>query len=37
MRSEADKLVFHAVLRAWEGETLVFEREFRDDVPRDFV
>lgn len=37
MRSSPDALLFHATLRAWDGELLVFEREFRDSVPRDFV
>jgi hypothetical protein len=37
MRSAGEALEFHATLRAWEGETLVFEREFRESVPREFV
>ena len=37
MRSEGEALVFDARLRAWEGETLIFERAFRDSVPRDFI
>ncbi len=37
MRAEPEALVFHATLRAWEGETLVFEREFNEAVPRDFI
>lgn len=37
LHSTPDHLVFHAHLRAWEGEDLVFEREFHDEVPRDFV
>ncbi|WP_022705144.1 CocE/NonD family hydrolase [Pseudorhodobacter ferrugineus] len=37
MRSTPEALVFHATLRAWDGETLVFERAFNESVPRDFV
>jgi len=37
MRSAPEALVFHATLRAWEGETLVFEREFNESVPRNFI
>ena len=37
MRSEPEALVFRATLCAWEGETLVFEREFNESVPRDFI
>ena len=37
MRSAPEALVFHATLRAWEGEVLVFEREFSESVPRDFI
>ncbi|WP_050528261.1 CocE/NonD family hydrolase [Pseudorhodobacter aquimaris] len=37
MWAEPEALVFHAHLRAYEGEALVFEREFREKIPRDFV
>lgn len=37
MRTTADALQFYAKLQAWEGETLVFEREFSQDVSREFV
>jgi hypothetical protein len=37
MHTTPDALVFHAVLQAWEGEDLVFEREFSESVPRDFT
>lgn len=37
MRTTPEALVFHASLQAWEGEDLVFEREFNESVPRDFV
>jgi len=37
MRGTPDALVFHATLQAWEGETLVFERLFSDQVARDFI
>lgn len=37
MWAEPDDLVFRAKLRAWEGDVLVFEREFNDRVARKFV
>ncbi|MGB3280197.1 MAG: peptidase S15, partial [Pseudorhodobacter sp.] len=37
MRSEDAGLVFHASLRAWEGEDIVFEREFNETIARKFV
>ncbi|MGO4909555.1 CocE/NonD family hydrolase [Pseudorhodobacter sp. W20_MBD10_FR17] len=37
MRTTPETLQFYAKLQAWEGEVLVFEREFSEDVPRDFV
>ena len=37
MWAEPEALVFRAKLQAWEGETLVFEREFNDRVTRDFI
>jgi putative CocE/NonD family hydrolase len=37
MRTTPETLRFYAKLQAWEGELLVFEREFSEDVPRDFV
>jgi uncharacterized protein len=37
MRSTPDALVFQAKLQAWDGDTLVFEREFDESVPRNFV
>ena len=37
MWAEPDALVFRAKLQAWEGDVLVFEREFNDRVARDFI
>jgi predicted acyl esterase len=37
MRSENAGLVFHASLQAWEGEEIVFEREFNEIIAREFV
>lgn len=37
MTATATHLIHRAVLRAWEGQTLVFERAWDDSVPRRFV
>ena len=37
MTCNAESLRMQAHLRAWEGETLVFERQWDDKVDRRFV
>jgi hypothetical protein len=37
MTGTATHLRHRAVLRAWEGEALVFERVWDEEVPRRFV
>ena len=37
LTASATHLHHHATLRAWEGDTLIFERQWDDAVPRRFV